>query len=97
MDVLYKMLATFRSTRPSMTVLQAEVFLAVALGEELTMGQVRTNLSIARSTASRVLVDLQRAGLLVRECREPDLRSTWYSLSDAGRSLVNSLGAQATT
>lgn len=61
----------------------------VAASPGMTVGELARDLAIHQSTASNMIADLERAGLLARERPEDDQRIVRLALTRAGQRVVN--------
>jgi DNA-binding MarR family transcriptional regulator len=62
--------------------------LSIAPGRRLTMGQLGAVAAVSRTRVSRVVDELVRAGLVVREPNPDDGRSAFAALTPAGRAAL---------
>ena len=62
--------------------------LNAAPGRRLTMGQLGSVAAVSRTRVSRVVDELVRAGLVVREANPDDRRSAFATLTPAGRTAL---------
>lgn len=64
------------------------VFLGSRLGAPVRMGELREQLGLGQSRASRLCAALKRAGLVDITAADEDRRASWVQLTPAGRALI---------
>lgn len=72
---------------------QARVIYELAQGDDVTAGEIATELGLDQGYLSRVLRSLERQGVLVKRRSEADRRRVLLRLSDAGRAAFDALNA----
>ncbi|PKM22611.1 MAG: MarR family transcriptional regulator [Gammaproteobacteria bacterium HGW-Gammaproteobacteria-14] len=70
-------------TAPQLLILQA-----IAVSDELTMGDIANEVSLSQATVTTILDRLEGRGLVTRERGSSDKRRVYARLTDAGRALI---------
>ena len=71
-------------TAPQLLVMQA-----IVAREEMTMGEIATEVSLSQATITTILDRLEKRELLIRERGSSDKRRVYARLTPAGKDLVN--------